>query len=178
MDNSNLISDDLSLSEIKYDTVATKIDTDFPDYKNVLNNLFHENDGKFAIAHQIESFNHFMDIAIISSAEWDIAQVMKQMFKDKYVCVSFTQKQGSWYVFKNHRWEPDKGISLRMAISSEMYMLFSKRYEELSCEFHKYESTDTRAEMIRKKLKRSLNRRMIESMKGTHFIFLIIMIKQ
>ena len=101
---------------------------------------------------KMTTINHFMDIAIMSGAEWDIAQVMKQMFKDKYVCVSFTQKQGSWYVFKNHRWEPDKGISLRMAISSEMYMLFSKRYEDMSCEFHKYESTDTRAEMIRKKL--------------------------
>jgi DNA-directed RNA polymerase II subunit RPB2 len=63
MDNNNLISDK-NESEIKYDTVATKIDTDFPDYKHVLNTLFHENDGKFAIAHQIESFNQFMEVDI------------------------------------------------------------------------------------------------------------------
>ena len=63
MDTNNLISDK-NESDIKYDTVATKIDTDFPDYKHVLNNLFHENDGKFAIAHQIESFNQFMEVDI------------------------------------------------------------------------------------------------------------------
>tara|TARA_B110000285_G_C15090366_1_gene598728 strand:+ start:165 stop:1703 length:1539 start_codon:yes stop_codon:yes gene_type:complete len=47
------------------------------------------------------------------------------MFKSQYVCTSI--KDNIWYEFNNNRWEPnDRGTSLRLKISTEMY----KKYEE------------------------------------------------
>jgi hypothetical protein len=65
---------------------------------------------------------YYMDKAIDTQTEFDLAQVLFQMYKDKYVCASL--KGDIWYVFKNHRWETDKGITLRLAISTEIYNLF------------------------------------------------------
>jgi len=100
-----------------------------------------------------ETIDAFIDESLFSQAEFDLAHVLKQMFKDKYVCVSLTgMKGGVWYVFKNHRWEPDKGLSLRLAISKDMYTLFSNKSEVLTNEFHHYDDTDDRAEHIKKKV--------------------------
>jgi P4 family phage/plasmid primase-like protien len=75
------------------------------------------------------------------------------MYKEKYVCVSYANKFGIWYAYKNHRWEVDKGISLRLAISKEMYMLYSNKRDELQEEIHNYDPNDERAENINKKIK-------------------------
>lgn len=49
----------------------------------------------------------------------DIAQVVYQMYKYEYVCVSI--KNNLWYEFKNHRWQTcDSGFSLRSKISNEV----------------------------------------------------------
>jgi hypothetical protein len=69
------------------------------------------------------TIEHFMDEAVETETEYDLAQVLKQIFKDKYVCVSL-DKKGTWYVYKNHRWVLDKGLSLRNRISTTMYDLF------------------------------------------------------
>jgi len=101
---------------------------------------------------KFSTIDHYADEALNSQTEFDLAQVLKQMFKDKYVCVSYTGK-GIWYVFKNHRWEPDKGISLRLAISRDMYFMFSAKAERLGKEFHHYDASDDRAEYIKKRIK-------------------------
>ena len=98
------------------------------------------------------SIDHYAEEALNSQTEFDLAQVLKQMYKDKYVCVSYTGK-GVWYVFKNHRWEPDKGISLRLAISKDMYQMFSSKTERLGGELTHYESGEDRAEYIKKRIK-------------------------
>ena len=98
------------------------------------------------------TIDYFIDESIGSQTEFDLAQVLKQMFKDRYVCVSYATKGGIWYVFKNHRWEPDKGLSLRMAISKEMYSLYATKSEDLEKEYHHYDETDDRAEYIKKKV--------------------------
>jgi len=98
------------------------------------------------------TIDYFIDESIGSQTEFDLAQVLKQMFKDRYVCVSYATKGGVWYVFKNHRWEPDKGLSLRMAISKEMYSLYASKSEDLEKEYHHYDETDDRAEYIKKKV--------------------------
>ena len=47
------------------------------------------------------------------------------MYKTQFVCASINNN--TWYEFKNNRWEiNDRGSSLRLKISTEMY----KRYEE------------------------------------------------
>ena len=98
------------------------------------------------------SIDYYIDESLITQTEFDLALVLKQMYKDKYVCVSYANK-GIWYVFKNHRWEPDKGISLRLAISTEMYVLYSGKIDILQNEYNHYEASDEKAEYIRKQIK-------------------------
>jgi P4 family phage/plasmid primase-like protien len=74
------------------------------------------------------------------------------MFKDKYVCVSY-DKKGIWYQFKNHRWILDKGLSLREAISTKMFELYSNKSIQLQNEYHQYEPSDDRADFIKKRAK-------------------------
>jgi len=99
-----------------------------------------------------ESIDHAMEECMNSQTEYDKAFVLKQMFKDKYVCVSY-DKKGIWYVFKNHRWVLDRKLSLREAISKSMYELFSKKSDTLNNEWYNYDPTDDRAEFIKKKIK-------------------------
>lgn len=77
-----------------------------------------------------ETIDHYIVKSCESNNDYGVALVLKQMYKDKYICVSLT-KGDSWYVFKNHRWQPDKGMSLRNAISEEMYNVFCKKRESL-----------------------------------------------
>lgn len=99
-----------------------------------------------------ETINHYIDTASETGTEYDLAVVLKQMFKDKYVCVSY-DKKGIWYVFKNHRWYLDKGLSLREKISKDMYDLFSSKADQIQRELFEYENDDDRKSFLQKKLK-------------------------
>ena len=98
-----------------------------------------------------QTIDYYIEEALATKTEFDLAQVLKQMFKDKYVCSSYSGK-GIWYVFKNHRWEPDKGLTLRMTISREMYHLFSNKCNRLVDEMNHYDSEDTRVDIIKNKI--------------------------
>jgi P4 family phage/plasmid primase-like protien len=69
--------------------------------------------------------------------EYSLAMILRQMYKDKYVCVSYNNR-GIWYQFKNHRWVPDKGLNLRSKISEELYTLMHAKYEKLALELLEY----------------------------------------
>jgi P4 family phage/plasmid primase-like protien len=97
------------------------------------------------------TIDYYIEESFNTQTEFDLAQVLKQMYKDKYVCISYANK-GSWYIFKNHRWEPDKGISLRLAISTEMYELYTSKIDVLQNEYNHYDPNDERAAFIRKRL--------------------------
>jgi len=94
----------------------------------------------------------YIEETIESQTEFDIAQVLFQKYKDRYVCVSY-DKKGIWYIFKNHRWEPDRGLSLRLAISKDIHNLYSIRRTNMENEYHHYDQSDDRAEYIKKKMK-------------------------
>ena len=94
------------------------------------------------------TIDHFLELSLDSQTEYDLAQVLKQMYKDKYVCVSYDGK-GVWHVFKSHRWMPDKGLSLREAISTKMYILYVAKRDQLNNEYHHYEPSDDRAVFIK-----------------------------
>ena len=98
------------------------------------------------------TIDYYLEKALETGTEYDIALVLKQMFKDKYVCVSY-DKKGIWYVFKNHRWFLDKALSLRRKISEECYELFGKKEEKLMSEMSEYEDGDERREFLKKKTK-------------------------
>jgi len=98
------------------------------------------------------TIDYYINISLNTQNEYDLAEVLKQMFKDKYVCVSF-DKKGIWYVFRNHRWVSDKGLSLREKISTDMFDLYSTKEGELENEYHHYEPSDDRAEFLKKQIK-------------------------
>jgi len=74
------------------------------------------------------SIDSFMEMTLKQPTDFDFAQVLYLMFKDKYVCSSVEHKK--WYIFNNHRWEEDKGMSLRMKISKDMYALYHKKIDQ------------------------------------------------
>jgi len=98
------------------------------------------------------TLDFYIEETVETQTEFDIAQVLYHKYKDKYVCVSY-DKKGVWYVFKNHRWAPDKGLSLRLAISKDIHNLYSIRRTILENEYLHYDQEDDRADFIKKKMK-------------------------
>ena len=98
------------------------------------------------------TIENFIEETLHDRTDFDCAQVLYQMFKDKYVCNSITNK--SWYVFRNHRWEPDKGLSLRLAISKDMHNIYKKKMESNANEIQQCSAhNDDMIEHIKRKSK-------------------------
>jgi len=98
-----------------------------------------------------QTIDYYIEKSLESSTEYDFAEVLKQMFKDKYVCLSY--KKSTWYVFKNHRWVLDEGLSLRERISKDMYDLYSNKCDQVNNEVFEYSDDDNRCEYLKKKSK-------------------------
>jgi len=79
------------------------------------------------------TIDYYLDNALKDGTEYDFALILKQMYKDNYVCISY-DKKGIWYQFKNHRWEIDRGLSLRSKISEELRSLVQKKSDALAAE--------------------------------------------
>lgn len=68
-----------------------------------------------------------------SCGDYDLAEVLYQMYKDDYVCINV--KANIWFVYKNHRWEEiDSGTTLRKAISNEMRDIYQEMFRRLVLE--------------------------------------------
>ena len=66
----------------------------------------------------------------VMHTEFDVAQVLYQLYKEKYVCASI--KNNVWYEYRDHRWhEIDSGSTLRMAISKSLYKEYFSRVLDL-----------------------------------------------
>lgn len=87
--------------------------------------------------------------------EFDIATVLYHMFKDKYVCCSITNKE--WFTFRNHRWVQDKGLSLRLAISKDLFNIYFEKNDQVMCEKQQYDASDERQEYLNKKIQKISN---------------------
>lgn len=98
------------------------------------------------------TIEHYVDIMLDTGTEYDIAMVLKQMYKDKYVCVSY-DKKGAWFSFNNHKWVADKGLALRNKISEELFTLISEKSEELRQQMMEYSESDERREGLKKRTK-------------------------
>ena len=69
-------------------------------------------------------------------SDFDIANILLQMFKGIFVCVDIGKQ--TWYRFESHRWrEIDTGDELRLGMSTDLRYMFEKRVHEL----HNYLST-------------------------------------
>ena len=69
-------------------------------------------------------------------SDFDIANILLQMFKGIFVCVDIGRQ--TWYRFDTHRWrEIDTGDELRLGMSTDLRYMFEKRVHDL----HNYMST-------------------------------------
>jgi len=96
------------------------------------------------------TIDYFIDQTIRDRTEFDLASVLFNIFKDKFVCVSITKNL--WYEYRNHRWfEIDAGNTLRLCISCEMHHEYLIRIHELTTLMQTMEQSDTKYEAMRKK---------------------------
>ena len=98
------------------------------------------------------TIDYYIEETLFEAADFDYAMVLYHMFKDKYVCSSITNKK--WHVFKRHRWEKDEGQSLRLAISKDLFQLYSEKQNQYLTDAANYEPSDERHEKIQRKIKR------------------------
>ena len=76
-----------------------------------------------------ETIDYYMYQSVQTATEYDLAAVLYQMYKDKYVCVSVTNNL--WYEYKGNRWvENDSGNALRLHISRDMHQLYFSRIND------------------------------------------------
>ena len=77
----------------------------------------------------------------IQATEFDLAIVLYQLFKDKFVCASI--KNNTWYEYSNNRWyEVDNGSSLRYSISKELFTEYFIRHKQRVESEHYLETDD------------------------------------
>lgn len=76
------------------------------------------------------SLDHLVIQSLFNTAEWDHAKVLNYLFKGKYVS-SGNSKHPTWLMFKQHRWQEDKGSRLRCAISTDLFNVYYKKQTEI-----------------------------------------------
>ena len=99
---------------------------------------------------QTSVLDHFIDKSIDTTSDVDFAIVLYQLHKDKYMCSSIAHN--SWYVFNNHRWERDRGNTLRMSISFKMCDLYQRRFDECLVEMSTIEQTNPVYDQLKLKM--------------------------
>jgi P4 family phage/plasmid primase-like protien len=97
------------------------------------------------------TIDYYIEKALETGTEYDNAIVLKHMFGDLYICISY-DKRGIWYKFSGNRWVQDKGLSLREKISKDMYELFASKAINCENELTEYDNTDERREFLKKKM--------------------------
>jgi len=75
-----------------------------------------------------ETIDYYIELTLNTPTEFDFACVLNQMYKEKYVCSSIVSN--TWYVFNNHKWEIDRGNTLRLSISRDMHILYNNKINE------------------------------------------------
>ena len=98
------------------------------------------------------TIDSYIEETIFEAGDWDYAMVLFHMFKDKYVCSSITNKK--WFTFKKHRWERDEGQTLRMAISKDLFQLYSDKQNEYLADMQIAKENEEQAEKVQRKIKK------------------------
>ena len=96
------------------------------------------------------TIDYYIDHTINHCTEFDLATVLYNIYKDKYVCISI--KNNLWYEFKNQRWyEIDSGSTLRLCISRGMFLEYLNRIQCNTYKMVSMEDNDEEYEPLRKK---------------------------
>lgn len=111
------------------------------------------------------TIDFFIDQTINEATEFDLASVLFNIFKDRFVCVSIRNK--CWYEYSNHRWfEIDSGSTLRMCISKDMHHEYLTRIHDMTTMMQTMEQNDSKYEPMRKKTSKLAE--IAVSLKKTH----------
>ncbi len=85
--------------------------------------------------------------------EFDMANVLYNIYKDRFVCSSI--QKNTWYEFRRHRWEEsDSGTALRRFISTEMHQLYVQKVMESTNQMNQQQQDDENWENNRKRTKK------------------------
>lgn len=98
-----------------------------------------------------DTIDHYIGLTEEKATEWDIANVLFQLYKDEYRCANL--KKNIWYQFKRHRWrEIDSGTTLRYNISKTLSRIYGDKSGSCMEMSTASESVDKeKQEMYRKK---------------------------
>ena len=97
-----------------------------------------------------ETVSYFIDETIKTTTEWDLANVLYQMYKDQFICVSI--KNNIWYEFDNQRWkEIDQGNTLRLLISKRMHDIYVRKTFEAYNAMQRLDQGDAEYEQFKKR---------------------------
>ena len=95
-----------------------------------------------------ETISYFIEQTIDKPTEFDLANVLYQIYKDQFVCISI--KNNIWYEYKDYKWnEIDSGSTLRLLISKKMHDIYMKKVQELVDKILKLENNDTNSDIYR-----------------------------
>jgi P4 family phage/plasmid primase-like protien len=85
-----------------------------------------------------------------TATEYDLANVLYYLFKDRFVCVGLRTK--CWYEFMDNRWvEIDSATTLRLAISKDMHDVYTNKTREAINAMHTLEHSDERWVKLQKR---------------------------
>jgi P4 family phage/plasmid primase-like protien len=79
-----------------------------------------------------QTTTYYLDQSLLDGSDWDLAMVVYQLYKDRYICANTENKV--WYNFANHKWTKDQGATLRVVISTEVYKMYKKKLEPIALE--------------------------------------------
>lgn len=100
-----------------------------------------------------DTVSYFIEQTLEKHTEFDLANVLYQLYKDQFVCVSI--KQNVWYEYSNYKWnENDSGNTLRMYISKQMHDIYMKKVQELVEEILKLDNNDPKSDLYRNRSNR------------------------
>jgi P4 family phage/plasmid primase-like protien len=96
-----------------------------------------------------DTIEYFINQTIQTSTEFDFANVLYNIFKDKFVCASI--KGSLWYQYRGQKWEEiDSGSTLRILISKDMHDIYCLKCNENVEIMHTLDQADQRYDMLRK----------------------------
>ena len=100
-----------------------------------------------------ETVTYFIEQTLEKHTEFDLANVLYQIYKDQFVCVSI--KNNVWYEYSNYKWnEIDSGNTLRLLISKKMHDIYMKKVQELVEEILKLDNNDPKSDLYRNRSNR------------------------
>ena len=97
-----------------------------------------------------ETVRYFMEETLNDATEFDIANVLYHMFKDRFVCASI--KNNIWYEWKSMCWiENDSGNTLRLHISKQLHDLYTDMTRSTIEQMHKQTNGDDKWVALQKR---------------------------